>query len=93
MLFEIADGAHDLRGIEGVHLARQDDEVGAQRRLNQDIAIIAGGVDDDDVVAVQPIDRLVRTPDEKALAQAGSSPARPMTHAIGKTTPADRHRR
>ena len=58
MLFEIADGAHDLGSIEGMHLAWQDDEVGAQRRLDQDIAIIAGGVDDDDVIAVQPIDRL-----------------------------------
>ena len=31
MLFEIADGAHDLGSVEGVNLARKDNEVGGGR--------------------------------------------------------------
>lgn len=58
MLFEIADRAHDLRSVEGVHLAGQDDEIGAECRPDQDIAIVAGSIDDDDVVAIESINRL-----------------------------------
>ena len=35
------DRAHHLRGVKRVNLARQDDEIGAQRRLHQHLAIVA----------------------------------------------------
>ena len=55
---EVSDGAHHLRGVEGVDLARQDQKVGTQGRLDQGLAVIAGGVDDDNVVGVEALDGL-----------------------------------
>lgn len=41
-----------------MHLAWQHNQVGPQRRLDKNLAVITRRVDDDDIVAAEPFDRL-----------------------------------
>ncbi|MFX6353555.1 hypothetical protein ABTF72_18715, partial [Acinetobacter baumannii] len=69
VLLEVSDGSDDLRSVECVDLAGQHHEIRTQSRLNENAAIVAGCVDNDDVVPAKPFyrveqGRFIGRPDE-----------------------------